>query len=376
MIQACGACLRRGYLIGRLAASIARLLDRPRRHAPGLLALPDEELVAAVAGDDADEVRAFIDVFDPGRARGQLEVLSLGAVCRHAADYPPPLLALGDPPAVLFFAGGAPALARLTAEPAVALVGTRNPSPYGLEMAYDLGRGLGAAGVPVVSGLALGIDAAAHRGCVDSGGTAVAVLAGGPDVPYPRTNRRLYERIRKSGAVISELPPGQSAYRWAFPARNRIMAGLAAVTVVVEAADPSGSLITSVFAADLGRTVAAVPGRVTSRFSAGSNRLIKDGALMVTSPRDLLDELFGAGSRGPAAGAGDDDRPGVRPGPALDPLEQGALDAVEAGLAIDGVCTHAGVPAREARALLARLESSGHLHRDGLGGYRRTAALG
>jgi len=264
----------------------------------------------------------------------------------------------------------------LTAEPAVALVGTRNPSPYGLEMAYDLGRGLGAAGVPVVSGLALGIDAAAHRGCVDSGGTAVAVLAGGPDVPYPRTNRRLYERIRKSGAVISELPPGQSAYRWAFPARNRIMAGLAAVTVVVEAADPSGSLITSVFAADLGRTVAAVPGRVTSRFSAGSNRLIKDGALMVTSPRDLLDELFGAGSRVPAAGAGDDDRPGVRPGPALDPLEQGALDAVEAGLGIDGVCTHAGVPAREARALLARLESSGHLHRDGLGGYRRTAAVG
>ncbi|MBA2439540.1 MAG: DNA-protecting protein DprA, partial [Thermoleophilaceae bacterium] len=273
-----------------------------------------------------------------------------------------------------FFAGGGPALARLTAEPAVALVGTRNPSPYGLEMAYDLGRGLGAAGVPVVSGLALGIDAAAHRGCVDSGGTAVAVLAGGPDVPYPRTNRRLYERVRKSGAVISELPPGQRAYRWAFPARNRIMAGLAAVTVVVEAADPSGSLITSVFAADLGRTVAAVPGRVTSRFSAGSNRLIKDGALMVTSPRDLLDELFGAGSRGLAPSA--DDLRGVKPGASLDPLEQGALDAVEAGLGIDGVCTHAGVPAREARALLARLESSGHLHRDGLGGYRRTAAVG
>jgi len=153
------------------------------------------------------------------------------------------------------------------------------------------------------------------------------------------------------------------------------MAGLAAVTVVVEAADPSGSLITSVFAADLGRTVAAVPGRVTSRFSAGNNRLLKDGALMVTSAQDLLDELFGPGLDARGAGRGDDAGLGAGPGPTLDPLEQGALDALEAGLGIDGVCAHAGLPAREARALLARLESSGHLRRDGLGGYRRTAAI-
>lgn len=375
MTEACDTCLRRGYLIGRLAAPIARLLDRPGRRAPGLLALGDDPLVSAVAGENAGEVRAFIEAFDPEGAREHLESMSLSAVCRHAAGYPAPLLALGDPPSVLFLAGGVSPLVRLTAEPAVALVGTRNPSPYGLEMAYELGRGLGAAGVTVVSGLALGIDAAAHRGCVDAGGTAVAVLAGGPDVPYPRTNRRLYGRIRASGTVVSELPPGQRAYRWAFPARNRIMAGLAAVTVVVEAADPSGSLITSVFAADLGRTVAAVPGRVTSRFSAGSNRLLKDGALMVTSARDLLDELFGPGLDARGAGRGDDAGLGAGPGPTLDPLEQGALDALEAGLGIDGVCAHAGLPAREARALLARLESSGHLRRDGLGGYRRTAAI-
>ena len=137
--------------------------------------------------------------------------------------------------------------------------------------------------------------------------TAVAVLAGGPDVPYPWTNRRLYERIRAGGVVLSELPPGQRAYRWAFPARNRIMAGLAAITVVVEAADPSGSLITSVFAADLGRTVAAVPGRITSRFSAGSNKLLVEGARIVTSrpgpagraPRRGLEGAGLAACRGP-----------------------------------------------------------------------------
>lgn len=378
MIDSCDGCLRRGYLIGRLAGAIAGLLDHPRRRAPGLLALEEDQLIAAVAGDAADEMHAFVDAFDAIAARDRLQGLSLGAVCRHAAGYPQPLLALGDPPAVLFTAGASGALTGLDAEPGVALVGTRNPSPYGLEVAYELGRGLGVAGVTVVSGLALGIDAAAHRGCVDAGGQAVAVLAGGPDVPYPLTNRRLYERIRTGGTIVSELPPGQRAYRWAFPARNRIMAGLATITVVVEAANPSGSLITSVFAADLGRTVAAVPGRVTSRFSAGSNKLLADGARMVTCAQDLLDELYGVGSSGPR-GAAPDQRGESKPGRAApatesDPLQERVLDALEAGLGIDGVCAHSGLPAKEARALLARLEASGHLRRDGLGGYRRTAA--
>ncbi|MGI8945671.1 MAG: DNA-processing protein DprA [Thermoleophilaceae bacterium] len=410
MIAACAPCLRRAHLLGHLAGSIAGLLDRPGRRAAGLLALPEEQLLAAVVGERSGAARAFLEAFDPDAARGWLRSRSLGAVCRHADAYPAVLQALSDPPAVLFLAGRAAALAPGALGSAVALVGTRNASPYGLEIAYELGRGLGAAGVTVVSGLALGIDAAAHRGCLDAGGSAVAVLAGGADVPYPRTNRRVYERIRATGAVVSELPPGQRAYRWAFPARNRIMAGLAQVTVVVEAADPSGSLITSVFAADLGRTVAAVPGRATSRFSAGSNRLLKDGALMVTSVGDLLDELFGPGAgppRAPAAGPPpwraapelavvNGDRPGVGGEPLapgsdrsadgsrgravgsrgqLDPVEQDALDAVEAGLGVDGVSACAGLPAREVRALLTRLEASGHLRRDGLGGYLRTGAV-
>lgn len=377
MIDACDGCLRRGYLVGRLAAPIARLLDHPGRRESGLLALADHELVAAVAGDQVEDALRFLEAFDPPAARHDLQERSLGALCSHAAGYPAPLLRLGDPPAVLFVAGSSTPLTRLGAEPAVAVVGTRNPSAYGLEMAYELGRGLGAAGVSVVSGLALGIDAAAHRGCLDARGTGVAVLAGGADVPYPRTNATLYRRMLAGGAVVSELPPGQRAYRWAFPARNRIMAGLASMVVVVEAAEPSGSLITSTFAEQLGRTVAAVPGRATSRFSAGSNRLLKDGALMVTSPRDLLDELYGVGieARGPpqdeiADGGVDRDGSAV-----LDAVERRALDAIEAGLGIDGLCAHAGLPAREARALLSRLESSGHLRRDGLGGYCRTAAM-
>lgn len=371
MIDACDGCLRRGYLIGRLAAGIAQLLDHPRRRAPGLLSLEEDELIAAVAGDAEDQVQAFLDCFDAGDARMHLRECSVGALCRHGGGYPEVLLDLDDPPAALFTVGDPGALLDRPG-PAVALVGTRNPSPYGLEMAYELGRGLGVAGVTVVSGLALGIDAAAHRGCLDAAGPAVAVLAGGPDVPYPMTNRRLYERIRARGALVSELPPGQRAYRWAFPARNRIMAGLAAMTVVVEAADPSGSLITSVFAADLGRTVAAVPGRVTSRFSAGSNRLLADGARLVTCAQDVLDELYGVGGSAGVVAAGP--RAAADPEPA-DPIAERVLDAVEAGLGIDGVCEHAGLPAREARTLLARLEAAGRLRSDGLGGYRRTAAL-
>ena len=178
----------------------------------------------------------------------------------------------------------------------MAVVGSRRPSPYGLEMARSLGRGLAAAGIVVVSGLALGIDAAAHRGCLEVAGVPVAVLAGGPDLPYPRSHRRLYAEVVATGLVLSEMPPGQRAFRWSFPARNRLMAGIAGMTVVVEAAEPSGSLITAEFAQDLGRVVGAVPGRVTARMAAGSNALLRDGAAVVRSPEDVLDDLLGAGA--------------------------------------------------------------------------------
>jgi DNA processing protein len=220
----------------------------------------------------------------------------------------------------------------------------------------------------VVSGLALGIDGTAHRGCLDGAGVPVAVIASGPDVVYPRRHRNLHERVRAAGIVLSELPPGTEPYRWSFPARNRIMAGLARMTLVVEAADPSGSLITAEFAKDLGRCVAAVPGRVTSTVARGTINLLKDGATPISGTEDVLDELFGVGARPPgapvssAAAAPDD------------PLLRATLDAADGGDSVEAVARTTGRSIADARAALGRLEADGHLVRRDLGGWERSAS--
>jgi DNA processing protein len=183
----------------------------------------------------------------------------------------------------------------LATGPAVAVVGSRKPSPDGLEVARALGRGLAAAGVTVVSGMALGIDSAAHEGALQAGGPTIAVLAGGADVAYPRSKRALHGRIREHGAVLSEAPPGFVPRRWCFPARNRIIAGLASTTIVVQAAARSGSLITAELAMDLGRDVGAVPGSPLDWRSAGANALLRDGATVVRDAVDALDLALGVG---------------------------------------------------------------------------------
>jgi DNA processing protein len=365
----CDHCLRRAFLIARLAPRIADLLDRPRERVAGLLALSESDLLAAVAGPQVEPLVEDLDRLDNGAERERLADRGCVVVCRHSNAYPPLLLELGDPPAVLFALGRMEALDALRDEPAVAIVGTRNPSPYGSEVADSLGRGLGAAGVPVVSGLALGIDATAHRGCLSGKGMPVAVLACGPDVVYPRRHRRLHERVRESGLVISELPPGTQPFRWSFPARNRIMAGLARMTVVVEAADPSGSLITSDFARDLNRSVAAVPGRVTSRVAQGTNGLLKDGAVPITGAADVLDELFGAGMRSvPPEDA-------ARPEPD-DPRLARVLEAAERMRSVGAIADAANLASGETRAALGRLEAEGYLVRRDLGGWERTLGGG
>ena len=189
------------------------------------------------------------------------------------------------------------------------VVGARRASSYGREVARELARELAAAGQVVVSGLAFGIDACAHRGALEGGGLTVAVLGCGADVSYPAAHRSLWRRVGELGLVLSELPPGTGAWRWTFPARNRIMAALAGMTVVVEAAERSGSLITADLAADLGRDLGAVPGPVGSRLSAGPNHLLAGGACVVRDAQDVLDAMLGAGARpldriGPAARAG------------------------------------------------------------------------
>jgi DNA processing protein len=367
MIDACDRCLRRAFLVAHLAPRIAGLLDQPATRVAGLLALPDEAFVAAAAGENSDAAWAFVEALDLEFEREKLEAAGVLATCRHGRGYPSLLRELSDPPTVLFGVGDADALRVLGVEPAVAVVGTRRASPYGAEVAYALGRGLGAAGVPVVSGMALGIDGTAHRGCLDSNGVPVAVLACGPDVVYPRRHRRLHERIRASGVVLSELPPGTRPFRWSFPARNRIMAGLARLTVVVEAAEPSGSLITAEFARDLGRAVAAVPGRVTSSVARGTNGLLKDGAVPVTGTEDVLDELFGVGVRRPPP------LPDERTLPA-EPHLRAVLEAADRLDSVDSIARDLGLTAGAARAALGRLEAEGYLVRRDLGGWELAAS--
>jgi DNA processing protein len=365
VIDSCETCLRRAFLIAHLAPRIAGLLGAGGRRATGLLALPEEELLAAAAGRRVEQALAFLDALDVERELQRLAAGGHIALCRHAPLYPPLLHELPDPPAVLFGAGRAEVLAVLAEEPAVTLVGTRRASPYGTEVAYALGRGLGAAGVPVVSGLALGVDGTAHRGCLDGGGVPVAVVASGPDVVYPRRHRSLHERVREAGIVLAELPPGTEPYRWSFPARNRIMAGLAQMTLVVEAADPSGSLITAEFAKDLGRSVAAVPGRVTSSLAQGTNNLLRDGATPISGTEDVLDELFGVGNRAPVEA-----EQSAIPD---DPLLARVLEAADGSDSVEAVARATGRTVAETRAALGRLEADGHLVRRDLGGWERAA---
>lgn len=379
--DACPACLRRGALLGRLGPRIADLLRKPYTRPVGLLELPDEDLITALAGENAGRVQRWIDRFDPDHARRAVDEAGLHCLCRHSDRYPAALLQLPDPPAALYLAGGRERLTALVREPAVTVVGGRRASPYALEVATALGRGLSAAGVTVVSGLALGVDGAAHRGAMRGGHGAIAVLASGADVPYPRSHRDLWERIRSRAAVVSELPPGTPPMRWSFPARNRIMAALGRITVVVEARERSGSLITAAFAEDLGRDVGVVPGRTTSEKAAGSNRLLRDGVSVIRGPEDVLDELFGVGS-GAAGTIGDEAarRRALATGAArgqavsaLDPPLRRVLEAVESGHRLDAIGLEAGLGPGQVRAALGRLELLGLVSRDGLGLYERTA---
>jgi DNA processing protein len=214
--------------------------------------------------------------------------VSVVSLARCDPRYPALVAELHDPPPRLFVRGAA---LELLSAPAVAVVGSRSCSPYGAQVARMLGRELACAGVAVVSGLARGIDGEAHRGALEAGGPTVAVLGCGIDRDYPRSNAGLARRIVESGLVVSEYPPGVEPAPWRFPARNRIIAGLARATVVVEARERSGALITADFALELGREVFAVPGEITAALSAGTNHLLRQGAAPLLSADDVLAAL-------------------------------------------------------------------------------------
>jgi DNA processing protein len=359
---ACEDCLRRTRLLGVLAPYIEKVATgEAGSRSPQLLALGDEDLVRAVAPAKADRLIAEVDAADDGALRAELDAAGCWAVCRHRDGYPAGLGSLGDAPPALVCRGDPAGLDRLDPETTVTVVGARRATAYGRETARSLARQLAASGFTVVSGLAWGIDGAAHEGAVE-GGFTVAVLGCGADLAYPRHHANLYERIRRTGLVISELPPGAGPWRWSFPARNRIMAALAAMTVVVEAAGRSGSLITSEQATDLGREVGAVPGPVNSPASAGTNQLIVDGARPVRDAQDVLDALVGPG----AAGA-------HIMGPALEPELAALLDRIEGGESdADAVARALRRDGGSVTGGLARLELYGYLRRSFAGTYTRT----
>ena len=201
--------------------------------------------------------------------------------------YPPLLREIHDPPLALHYRGD-PAL---FANPALAIVGSRRASPYALNAAEHLARKVAAAGLTVVSGLACGVDAAAHRAALEAGGTTIAVLGTGIDVIYPRSNARLFGRIAERGLIVTELAPGTPPKPEHFPVRNRIISGLAYGTVIVEATRRSGSLITARMAAEQNREVFAVPGSIFSAGSEGTHRLVQYGAKLVHDENDILEEL-------------------------------------------------------------------------------------
>lgn len=350
-------------MVAGLSARIERAMQgSPGRRAGELLALEDEDLARALPPGEDDRTRPPPT---PAAMREELTRSELWACCRHDGSYPSQLRDLGgQAPACLFGRGTAANLARLEGRGAVTVVGSRRPSAYGRDTAVLLGRELAAAGFAVVSGMALGIDSCAHEGALAAGGLTVAVLGGGAEVPSPPRMQRLYREIVAAGIVISELPPGARPRRWTFPARNRIMAALGAMSVVVEARLRSGSLITADLAEQLGREVGAVPGRARTSSAAGTNQLLRDGAQLIRSGQDALDSLLGPGVRSV----------GPKPAGELEPELAAVLELVEAGAGtLDAVAREGGIAASDAGAALARLELIGRIGCDLAGRYRPLA---
>lgn len=327
----------------------------------------NELAVAAFASETGSHVlaepktarfRKFVRGFDEAAYLMAIESRGIRWLARSAAAFPRGLAATFDPPVGLFVRGDGDVA--LLERPAVAIVGARSCSPYGSSVARTLGRELAGAGLAVVSGLARGVDGEAHRGALEAGGTTIAVLGCGVDRVYPAAHAELARRVAQRGLIISEYAPGVEPAPWRFPARNRIIAGLAAATVVVEARERSGALITADLALEDGREVFAVPGEITSALSAGTNALLRIGATALTSSADVL-EAFG-----------------IAPAPAASADLSPAAELVLARLrdrpaAVDELTRELAVPVSDIATALAELELAS-LVDENAGVYRATAA--
>ncbi|HSM00950.1 MAG TPA: DNA-processing protein DprA [Acidimicrobiia bacterium] len=298
--------------------------------------------------------RGKLDRIDAGRVldleecESAMDRAGCRAIVRGDADYPEVLGDLGDPPEVLFVRGNLPQA------PGVAVIGTRRCTAYGRRLASRFGAAIAAAGWPLVSGLARGIDGAAHRGTIEAGGIGVVVLGSGSDVIYPRDHRDVHDALLATGgAAISEYPPGTTPNGWRFPPRNRIISGLSAAVVVVEAAVTGGALITATRAGEQGRVLFAVPGDVDRPASVGCNLLIRDGAVPVLGPEDLIEAL--------SLVLGPPSAPPVRSMAASpDGVDGDVLQAADRSASPDDIAARLGIPIHEVLAAIGRLEIGGH----------------
>ena len=352
-------------LLARVAWS--RLIEPGDERATTLIAeVGPGEALRAVVERRVDWMQRFLPRLASLSPRRELEgVRRFGGrvVLPSDDEWPAGFAALASPPPCLWVRG--PALLDEVAVRSVAVVGARAATAYGEHVAGDVSCGLGERGFAVVSGLAYGIDGAAHRGALASGGVSVGVVAGGLDRAYPAGHDALMSRLAERGAVVSEVPPGSAPTRGRFLQRNRLIAALACGTVVVEAALRSGSLNTARTAALLGRPVGAVPGPVTSASSAGCHALLRDGIAVLVTDADEIAELVGRMGQ---------DATTARSGPAratddLDPVAARVLDAlpVRAGRPLDRLCAAAGLDPGSVQAALGRLALLGLAERDGPG---------
>jgi DNA processing protein len=313
-----------------------------------------------------DQTWQWLQASEPGHGAVVRRIVTLGD-----AGYPGSLLEMADPPLLLYLLG-APAFDLTQLGASIAVVGSRNPTPQGASNARSFARALGEAGLPVVSGLALGIDGAAHQGALDAAGdmprlATVAVVGTGLDRVYPARHRELAHRITAQGLIVSELPLGTPPLTQNFPKRNRLIAGLARGTLVVEAALQSGSLITARLAAEQGKEVFAIPGSIHSPQSRGCHALIRQGAKLVESVADILEELPPLRGPGASISGGDSASLGTAPEDPL--LEALGFDPVS----LDALSARTGWSAAALQAKMLELELDGHVARLPGGLFQRTA---
>jgi DNA processing protein len=309
-----------------------------------------------------------------GTGRKTLEAAErLGAtvILPDDAEYPLLLRHIPDPPPVLFGLGDLSLLSR----PAAAIVGSRDHSSYGADVCGRIAGAAARAGVVIVSGMARGLDAVAHTAALDSGGSTIGVLGNGHGVIYPSANRKLYQRVAAEGLLLSEFPPGERPHAGSFPRRNRLISGLSRVTLVVEAAVGSGALITAGTALDQGREVMAVPGSITSPLSAGTNRLIRDGATPLLEPSDLLEqfpEFLAASSKGSVVHSGSPPLPDT-----LSPGERELAELIGGQpLHPDELANRCGRPIAEVLSTLCGLEIAGVVEQGPGRVFRRVSGVG